>query len=143
MFAGGLGEVWSGVGARPATRLRWLPVAGLAGVGFAALAGAAAQPAALAPATGLLLGLAVTPLAVRPWQVVAELLARPLALDEFPLRRGALLQAARDRVLLVDEHRFPHALVRDHLAACDPVDLAATVRRRRTGLGHTGSGPAA
>ncbi|MDR6595787.1 NACHT domain-containing protein [Saccharothrix longispora] len=146
VFVGGLGEVWSGVGARPAARLRWLPVAGLVGVGSAALAGAAAQPAALAPATGLLLGLAVTPLAVRPWQAVAELLARPLALDEFPLRRGALVQAARDRVLLVDGHRFPHAVVRDHLAACDPVDLAATVRRRRTGLdptGPTGSGSTA
>ncbi|NUT92105.1 MAG: hypothetical protein HOY78_08735, partial [Saccharothrix sp.] len=65
------------------------------------------------------------------------------ALDEFPLRRKAIIQDARDRVLLVDDNRFPHALVRDHLADCDPVELAATVERRRDALSPTASAPTA
>jgi signal recognition particle receptor subunit beta len=142
-FVGGLREVWSGLRVRPATGLRWLPAAGAVGVGLAALAGAAVRPSALGAVTGLLVGLLVTPIATRPLHPVAELLARPLALDEFPLRRKAILQSARDRVLLVDEHRFPHDLVRDHLAECDPAELAADVERRRTGLSPTGSGPTA
>ncbi|MFJ6676350.1 NACHT domain-containing protein [Actinosynnema sp. NPDC091369] len=142
-FVGGLREVWSGVRVRPVAGLYWLPLAGAAGVGLAALTGAGVRPSAWGAATGLLVGLAVTPIADRPAHLVAELLARPLALDEFPLRRKAILQSARDRVLLVDEHRFPHDLVRDHLAECDPAELAADVERRRGGLNPTGSGPTA
>ncbi|MEU4744080.1 hypothetical protein AB0G02_26940, partial [Actinosynnema sp. NPDC023658] len=142
-FIGGLREVWSGVRVRPAGGLRWLPVAGAVGAGLAALAGAEVRPSAWGAVTGLLVGLAVTPIVNRPYHPVAELLARPLALDEFPLRRKAILQSARDRVLLVDEHRFPHGLVRDHLADCDPAELAATVGRRRADLSPTGSDPTA
>jgi hypothetical protein len=119
-----------------------LPVAGLVGVGLAALAGAAVRPSALGAVTGVLLGLAVTAVVNRPFDVVAGLLARPLALDEFPLGRKAILQSARDRVLLVDEHRFPHDLVRDHLASCDPVEVAASVERRRAELGRAELGRA-
>lgn len=143
VFVGGLNAVWAGLRARPAAGLRWLPPAGLAGVGLAALTGASVRPSALGAVTGLVIGLAVTPLANRRSDRVAELLARPLAFDELPLRRKAILQAARDRVLLVDEHRFPHGLVRDHLAECDPVELAASVARRRAGLSPTGSDPTA
>ncbi|GAB2987199.1 NACHT domain-containing protein [Saccharothrix stipae] len=142
-FIGGLREVWSGVRVRPAAGLRWLPAAGAVGVGLAALAGADVRPSAWGAVTGLLVGLAVTPITNRPWHPLAELLARPLALDEFPLRRKAILQSARDRVLLVDAHRFPHDLVRDHLAECDPAELAATVERRRAELSPTGSDPRA
>ncbi|KOX22785.1 hypothetical protein ADK67_22995 [Saccharothrix sp. NRRL B-16348] len=142
-FVGGLREVWSGVRVRPATGLRWLPAAGAVGVGLAALAGADVRPSAWGAATGLLVGLVVTPIATRPFHPVAELLARPLALDEFPLRRKAILQSARDRVLLVDGHRFPHEVVRDHLAECDPAELATSVERRRAELSPTGSGPTA
>jgi hypothetical protein len=142
-FIGGLREVWSGVRVRPVAGLRWLPAAGAVGVGLAALAGAGVRPSAWGAVTGLLVGLAGTPIANRPAHLVAELLARPLALDEFPLRRKAILQSARDRVLLVDELRFPHDLVRDHLAECDPADLAADVERRRGELSPTGSGPTA
>ncbi|WP_447003487.1 NACHT domain-containing protein [Saccharothrix isguenensis] len=141
-FVGGLRGVWAGLHTRVAIGLRWLPVAGLAGVGLAALAGAAVRPSALGAVSGVVLGLAVTPVVNRPFDVVAGLLARPLALDEFPLGRKAILQSARDRVLLVDGHRFPHALVRDHLASCDPVEVAAQVERRRVGLNPTASGPA-
>ncbi|MEV8436766.1 NACHT domain-containing protein [Actinosynnema sp. NPDC051121] len=142
-FVGGLREVWSGVRVRPAAGLRWLPAAGALGVGLAALAGAGVDPSAWGAVTGLLVGLAVTPIANRPFHLVAELLARPLALDEFPLRRKAILHSARDRVLLVDGHRFPHDLVRDHLAECDPAELARSVERRRAELSPTGSGPTA
>ncbi|MFI9011727.1 NACHT domain-containing protein [Actinosynnema sp. NPDC053489] len=142
-FVGGLREVWSGLRVRPVAALPWLPVAGAVGVGAAALAGAVVRPSAWGAVTGLLVGLAVAPIADRPLHAVAEVLARPLALDEFPLRRKAILHSARDRVLLVDEHRFPHDLVRDHLAGCDPVELAATVERRRAGLSPSGSGPTA
>ncbi len=142
-FVGGLREVWSGLRVRPAARLPWLPAAGAVGAGLAALAGADVRPSALGAVTGLLVGLLVTPIANRPFHPVAELLARPLALDEFPLRRKVVLQSARDRVLLVDEHRFPHGVVRDHLAECDPAELATTVERRRAELSPTGSGPKA
>ncbi|XVV01902.1 hypothetical protein ACQPW3_31605 [Actinosynnema sp. CA-248983] len=74
---------------------------------------------------------------------MVELLAKPLALDEFPLRRKAIIQSARDRVLLVDGNRFPHGVVRDHLADCDPVELATTVERRRDALTPTASAPRA
>ncbi|MFT7838105.1 hypothetical protein Q5530_18370 [Saccharothrix sp. BKS2] len=134
VFVGGLTAVWAGLGRPAAAGLRWLPVAGLAGAGLAAGIGADVRLAALGPATGLLVGLAVAPLANRPFDPVAELLSRPLALDEFPLRRKALLRSARDRLLLVEGFRFPHAAVRDHLAGCDPVELAATVARRRADL---------
>ncbi|ONI89476.1 hypothetical protein ALI22I_15800 [Saccharothrix sp. ALI-22-I] len=143
VFVGGLSGVWSGLRVRPATGLRWLPAAGVVGVGLAALAGAIVGPSMLGAVTGLLLGLAVTPIAHRPFDAVAELLARPLALDEFPLRRKAILQSARDRVLLVDELRFPHSLVRDHLAECDPAQLTTNVETRRTALKPTASDPTA
>ncbi|WP_367137052.1 NACHT domain-containing NTPase [Saccharothrix sp. HUAS TT1] len=142
-FVGGLAGVWSNLRIRPATGLRWLPAAGAAGAGLAVLAGADVRLSGLGAVTGLLVGLAGTPSANRPFEPVAELLARPLALDEFPLRRKAVLQSARDRVLLVDEHRFPHGAVRDHLAGCDPAELAATVARRQADLSPTGSDPRA
>ncbi|QFZ22440.1 NACHT domain-containing protein [Saccharothrix syringae] len=143
VLVGGLTAVWAGLGRPVAGSLRWLPLAGLAGTGLAALAGAEVHPAALGPATGLLVGLAVTPVANRPLDPVAELLARPLALEELPPRRRALLQSARDRLLLVEGFRFPHAAVRDHLAACDPAELAADVARRRADLTPSASGPTA
>ncbi|WP_433263356.1 NACHT domain-containing protein [Actinosynnema sp. CS-041913] len=145
VFAGGLARVWESLRDLPPAGRgpRWLPVAGLVGVGIAAGLGAPPQWQAVGPVTGLLIGLAVTPVAARPFEPVAELLAKPLALDEFPLRRKAVLQSARDRVLLVGDHRFPHGVVRDHLAECDPVELGATVERRREGLSPTGSDPTA
>ncbi|AXX32963.1 NACHT domain-containing protein [Actinosynnema pretiosum subsp. pretiosum] len=113
---------------------RWLPGAGALGVVGALGAGAVVDPgAALAPSVGVLVGLLVLPLVVRPVDRVAEVLAKPLALDELPLGRGALAQTARDRLLLVGDQRFPHAVVRDHLAACDPVDLAELARQIRPG----------
>ncbi|MFD7654642.1 hypothetical protein ACFV4N_11760 [Actinosynnema sp. NPDC059797] len=142
-FLGGVTAVWSDLGRPAAAGLRWLPLAGLVGVGLAVPAGADVRLAALGPATGLLVGLAVTPIANRPFDALAEPLSRPLALDEFPLRRKALLRSARDRVLLVEGYRFPHALVRDHLAGCDPVELAACVARRRADLKPTASAPRA
>ncbi|GGP50290.1 NACHT domain-containing protein [Saccharothrix coeruleofusca] len=149
VFLGGLTALWSGLpgGAQAGGGLRWLPVAGLAGAGLAAVLGAPVGPQALAPVTGLLIGLAVIPpAAARPLDAVTEALARPLALDEFPLRRRAVLRDARDRVLLVEvdgEHRFPHPLVRDHLAGRDPAELGAEVARRRAGIRPSGSAPRA
>ncbi|GAA1270368.1 hypothetical protein [Saccharothrix xinjiangensis] len=142
-FVGGVTAVWSDLGRPAAAGLRWLPLAGLVGAGLAAPAGGDARLAALGPVTGLLIGLAVAPIANRPFDAVAEPLSRPLALDEFPLRRKALLRSARDRVLLVEGYRFPHAAVRDHLAGCDPVELAACVARRRADLKPTASAPRA
>lgn len=137
----GLTRVWRTLD-RPAPRpLHWLPLAGLPAIALAAALGAPITPH-IAPITGLLIGLAVTP-TVRPPEPVVELLAKPLALDEFPLRRKAIIQSARDRVLLVTGNRFPHALVRDHLADCDPVELATTVERRRDALTPTASAPRA
>ncbi|MBW4719952.1 hypothetical protein [Saccharothrix obliqua] len=132
---GGLAAVWTGLRDLPAAGRgpRWLPAAGLVGVGLAAVAGARLG-VPLDAVTGLLVGLAGTPVATRPVRAVAELLAKPLALDEFPLRRKAVVQSARDRVLLLDGDRFPHAAVRDHLAACDPVELGATAERRREAI---------
>ncbi|MBM7813723.1 NACHT domain-containing protein [Saccharothrix algeriensis] len=146
-FTGGLTAVWGSLRdlPPPGGGLRSSPVAGLVGGGLAVVLGA--QPVwpvpwqVLGPVTGLLVGLAVAPVAARPFEPVAEVLAKPLALDEFPLRRKAVLQSARDRVLLVGDHRFPHAAVRDHLADCDPVELGAAVERRREALGTTGSAP--
>ncbi|MCP2094252.1 MULTISPECIES: NACHT domain-containing protein [Actinosynnema] len=122
---------------------RWLPGAGALGVVGALGAGAVVDPGvALAPSVGVLVGLLVLPLVVRPVDRIAELLAKPLALDELPLGRGALAQTARDRLLLVGDQRFPHAVVRDHLAACDPVDLAELARQVRPGGASAGSGGA-
>ncbi|MEU4803151.1 hypothetical protein [Actinosynnema sp. NPDC023587] len=145
VFAGGLAGVWESLPGLPAAGRgpRWLPVAGLVGTGLAAVLGAGVRWQAVDALTGLVVGLAVTPRCTRSCEPVAELLAKPLALDEFPLRRKAVLQSARDRVLLVDDNRFPHALVRDHVAECDPVELGATVERRREGLGPAGSAPGA
>jgi hypothetical protein len=53
------------------------------------------------------------------------------------LRRKALLAFANDRMLLLHvagEYRFAHALLRDHIAACDPAELGAAVARRREEL---------
>ncbi len=146
VFAGGLSGVWASLRGVPAAGggLRWLPVAGLVGVGLAAVVGVPGSGVvwdALGAVTGLVVGLAVTPFAMRPLEPVAELLARPLALDEFPLRRKAVIQSALDRVLLVDDNRFVHAVVRDHVAECDPVELGAAVERRRETLSPNGSDP--
>ncbi|MEJ2855382.1 MULTISPECIES: hypothetical protein [unclassified Saccharothrix] len=141
LVTAGLAKVWRDLD-RPAARaLHWLPLAGLPATALAAALGAPLTLHA-APITGLLIGLAVTP-TLRPLDPIAELLAKALALDEFPLRRKAIIQSARDRVLLVDDNRFPHALVRDHLADCDPVELAATVERRRDTLRPSASAPKA
>ncbi|MEU5696101.1 NACHT domain-containing protein [Actinosynnema sp. NPDC020468] len=139
---GGLAKVWQDLGGVPGRGPRWLPVAGLVGAAGAAALHAPLMTDALAPVTGLLVGLAVTPITARS-TLLAEPLARPLALDEFPLRRKALLQSARDRVLLLDQHRFPHNLVRDHLAECDPSDLGASAARRRSAIRPSGFSPRA
>ncbi|MEU7529792.1 NACHT domain-containing protein [Saccharothrix sp. NPDC042600] len=141
VLATGLAAIWRTLDRPPPRALHWLPLAGLPGIALAIALGAPPAPH-VAPITGLLIGLAVAPVARSPEPVV-ELLAKPLALDEFPLRRKAFIQSARDRVLLVDGNRFPHAAVRDHLAECDPVDLAGTVERRRRALSPTGSAPPA
>ncbi|MEU6150136.1 NACHT domain-containing protein [Actinosynnema sp. NPDC047251] len=145
VFTGGLTGVWESLRDLPAAGRgpRWSPVAGLVGVGLAAVLGAGVRWQAVDALTGLVVGLAVTPRCTRSYEPVAELIAKPLALDEFPLRRKAVIQSARDRVLLVDDNRFPHAVVRDHVAGCDPVELGATVERRRDGLSPTGSDPTA
>ncbi|GAA3870008.1 hypothetical protein GCM10022243_39290 [Saccharothrix violaceirubra] len=139
LLTGGLTRVWCDLGRTPGRGPRWLPVAGFAGAGLAALAGAPWGPDAVAPVTGLLVGLAVTPLAARS-SALAEVLARPLTLHDLPVRRRALLHTARDRVLLVDGTRFPHVLVRDHLADCDPEELGAHAARRRSRFRPTGYG---
>ncbi|NUT99494.1 MAG: NACHT domain-containing protein, partial [Saccharothrix sp.] len=104
LLTAGLAKVWRDLD-RPAPRaLHWLPLAGLPATALAAALGAPPTLHA-APITGLLIGLAVAP-AIRPPEPVTALLAAPLALDEFPLRRKAIIQDARDRVLLVDDNRF-------------------------------------
>ncbi|MFF5085181.1 NACHT domain-containing protein [Actinoplanes sp. NPDC000266] len=56
--------------------------------------------------------------------------------------RRSFLRFAVDRMLLVrteSEYRFVHLLIRDHLAACDPVELGAAVERRRAELAGSAS----
>jgi hypothetical protein len=62
--------------------------------------------------------------------------ALTIAGERDPWRRRFLRFAAdRSLLTLVDgEYRFVHLLVRDHLAACDPVSLAEAVLRRRAEL---------
>ncbi len=138
-------------------RGRWwlliaLPLGGIgavAGTGLAHWFGAPLTTAALGPMTGMLIGLFSAPTSARehllPFDLIstgmAEALSRPLVLGELPLRRKALLHFAGDRMLLLHvegEYRFAHALVRDHLASCDPAELGAAVERRRAELVKTG-----
>ncbi|MCS7481347.1 NACHT domain-containing protein [Umezawaea endophytica] len=131
----------------PGPRGRWvlldlavLLVGAGAGLGAAGLLGASFDTSVLGSLTGLAIGLLIGPVtavqAIFPFDVthgLAELLAKPLAHGELPWRRTVLLRFASDRILLTEvdgEYRFVHALVRDHLAACDPVRLAELVRRR-------------
>ncbi len=120
----------------------------LLGTGLAFWLGAPLTTAVLAPMTGVLIGLFSAPTSARehllPFELIstgmAELLARPLVLGELPLRRKALLHFAGDRMLLLHvegEYRFAHALVRDHLASCDPAELGAAVESRRAELVKT------
>ena len=149
--------VWRALHVEQWTALRgrgrwWLqiavPLGAVGTAGGTAVAYALDAPMAtalLAPMTGLLIGLFSAPTSARehlvPFEListaVAELLARPLVLGELPLRRKALLAFANDRMLLLHvagEYRFAHALLRDHIAACDPAELGAAVARRREEL---------
>ncbi|MEU4558717.1 NACHT domain-containing protein [Actinoplanes sp. NPDC023936] len=77
----------------------------------------------------ILLGLALTGRA--SW------LSMYVAGDLVPWRR-AFLRFATDRSILTSaegEYRFIHLLIRDHLVACDPERLAASVEKRRAELG--------
>ncbi|MEO6091276.1 MAG: NACHT domain-containing protein [Umezawaea sp.] len=161
LFANGFLGVWRALHVEQSTSLvgrgRWwllvaLPMGGLgalAGTGLAYWFGASLTTAVLAPLTGVLIGLFSASISARehllPFELIstgmAEALARPLVLGELPLRRKALLNFAGDRMILLHvegEYRFAHALVRDHLADCDPARLGAAVERRRAELVKTG-----
>jgi hypothetical protein len=110
----------------------------LLGVASAGLLGASDSFAAV-PVVGVVLGLSCLPLAatssggIALTHYSAELLARPMTLDELPFRRTALLRFAHERILLIkpeSEYQFVHRLLRDHLASCDPERLGAEVSRR-------------
>ncbi|WNV88530.1 NACHT domain-containing protein [Umezawaea sp. Da 62-37] len=160
LFVSGFFGVWRALHVEQWTALpgrgRWwvgvavpMGVAGtLVGSGLAYWFGAPVTTSVLAPMTGILIGLFSAPTSARehllPFELIstgmAELLARPLVLGELPLRRKALLHFAGDRMLLLHvegEYRFAHALVRDHLASCDPAELGAAVDRRRAELVKT------
>lgn len=146
LFCSAIGLVWGTVRVPQLERLvrlrPWwvqpaIPVAGLLGSSFGLLG----FDDPLSPTLGLLIGLMITPIAARDYvwpfdllsERAAELLARPLVVGELSLRRRSLLNLAEDRLLLsyVDgEYRFAHSVLRDHLAACDPVRLSGEVRRR-------------
>ncbi|GLZ29562.1 hypothetical protein Lesp02_17520 [Lentzea sp. NBRC 105346] len=145
VFCAAAGRVWDSV--LPAqharfvvTRPWWVqPLVPL--FGLACLVGLPRLDGWLAPSLGLLAGLMITPTAARDYvwpfdslaEFSAELLSRPLVVGELSLRRRALLHLASDRLLLshVDgEYRFPHSVLRDHLASCDPIALSGEVRRR-------------
>jgi energy-coupling factor transporter ATP-binding protein EcfA2 len=161
LFVSGFFGVWRALHVEQSTSLvgrgRWwllvaLPMGGLGtlvGTGLAYWLGASLTTAVLGPMTGVLIGLFSAPTSARehllPFELIstgmAEALARPLVLGELPLRRKALLHFAGDRMILLHvegEYRFAHALVRDHLATCDPAQLGAAVERRRAELVKSG-----
>lgn len=104
------------------------------------LTGAPADVAILGPVTGIMIGLAVMPSSAEeifPFDAIsdglAELAALPLTVSELPWRRAAMIEYATERILLIqvgEEHRFVHRLIRDHLARCDPRELAIRVQDR-------------
>ncbi|MDX3661701.1 NACHT domain-containing protein [Streptomyces sp. ID05-26A] len=114
----------------------------LMGVAFAGLAGAPAG-FSLAPLIGVTLGLIWLPLVATGAAFgvvdavthhISELVARTMTFDELPIRKGALLRFAHDRILLIkpeNDYLFAHRLLRDHLAACDPVRLSAEIERKQ------------
>ena len=111
------------------------------GTATAGLTGASAV-SSIVPVVGVVLGLSCLRLVADSgtWvtsevlaHYLAELLARPMTLDQVPLRKAALLQHAHQHILLIkpeSEYEFVHRLVRDHLACCDPVHLGEEVARR-------------
>jgi len=161
LFVSGFFGVWRALHVDQSNAMvgrgRWwllvaLPMGGAGAVLGTAVAywlGASPTTAVLGPMTGVLIGLFSAPTSARehllPFELIAtgmaEALARPLVLGELPLRRKALLHFAGARMLLLHvegEYRFAHALVRDHLATCDPVELGAAVERRRAELVKAG-----
>lgn len=126
---------------RSRTRRGWYSAGSLLLVLAGTLAFGAGRPDGFwAPATGWMIGVGY---GFWPGLVVADSLTGPLswmvaavAGEPFPWSRR-VLRSAVDRGLLVlvdGEHRFLHLLVRDHLAGCDPRELAAGVARRRAEL---------
>lgn len=113
----------------------------LLGIATAGLTGASAV-SSIVPVVGVVLGLSCLRLVADSgtWvtsevlaHYLAELLARPMTLDQVPLRKAALLEHAHQHILLIkpeSEYEFVHRLVRDHLACCDPVHLGEEVSRR-------------
>lgn len=93
------------------------------------------------PAAGLLLGLLYAALTATMAVVggLGDLAFRQaivIAGEPYPWSRS-FLRFAADRSLLTrtdGQYRFLHLLVRDHLAECDPAQLAEAVVRRRTEL---------
>ncbi|MEU4765694.1 hypothetical protein AB0H12_20800 [Actinosynnema sp. NPDC023794] len=146
VVANAFSAVWWSVHVPVTTRIPWSLLGGVVMVLGACAGLAAASPGApvdaavVGPVAGLLMGLAVFPVfTVDAFPVdvmtdgLAEVLARPLAAAELPWRRTVLLRFAAERILLIQvgaEYRFAHRLIRDHLADCDPVELAQRVRRR-------------
>jgi hypothetical protein len=72
---------------------------------------------------------------VHLWTTVLLIRVPLILTGHMPLRRKRFLRYASDRIILVPadgQHRFVHALVRDHLTTSDPETLAAKVRQRHT-----------
>ncbi|WP_344160983.1 NACHT domain-containing protein [Kribbella yunnanensis] len=128
---------------RPVAHWRLVPWAlggGLAGLALAAALGADFTGHDIAVLPGLLFGLVAAGLwpgqtsrAGWLYRVLFDVLL--CWSGDLPWRRRAFLQYAADRFVLArtapGEYSFIHLLIRDHLAECNPDDLAAKVIRRQ------------
>ncbi|MFI5734421.1 NACHT domain-containing protein [Kribbella sp. NPDC051587] len=126
----------------PSARWRlgpWALAGAAVGIGLALLMGADHTTAGPAVIPGIAIG--VIALGALPrlsknagplYRVLADVML--CWSGQLPWRRGAFLQYAADRFVLArtapGEYSFIHLLVRDHLAECDPDELAAKVDRR-------------
>ncbi|MET7278701.1 NACHT domain-containing protein [Kribbella sp. NPDC005582] len=123
----------------PSARWRIGPWAlGGALIGFVAL-----RPTDLALLPGILLGMVAVGASPRLSQDAGPLYRVVLDVllcwtGHLPWRRRAFLTYAADRFILArtapGEYSFIHLLIRDHLADCDPDQLAAQVDRRVVGV---------
>ncbi|MFB6725229.1 NACHT domain-containing protein [Kribbella sp. NPDC056345] len=118
---------------------RWALSGGLIGLALAAALGADFTGHDLAVLSGLLFGFGAV--GIWPGQTLRSGRLYRVLFDillcwsgDLPWRRRAFLTYAADRFVLArtapGEYSFIHLLIRDHLAVCNPDDLAAKVTRR-------------
>ncbi|GAB3941022.1 hypothetical protein GCM10029976_059660 [Kribbella albertanoniae] len=119
----------------------WALGGGLAGLALAAALGADFTGHDLAVLPGLLFGF--VSVGIWPGQTLRSGRLYRVLFDvllcwngDLPWRRRAFLTYAADRFVLArtapGEYSFIHLLIRDHLADCNPDELAAKVNRRKT-----------